>query len=166
MRTPEKLFILVVEDEPEVADAIAVALAPLESHFPVEVTHSAEEAETVLHRALQDGRTLALILCDHVLPGQQGVDFLVALQNRPATAPAKKVLLTGQAGLQPTIQAINEAGLDHYIAKPWQDAQLVETSRQLMTEFVIASGADLLPYLPHLDTLRLTEEIRRRNAGD
>jgi two-component system chemotaxis response regulator CheY len=166
MKQPAPLFILVVEDEPEVADAIASALAPLENHFPVEVAHSAEEAASLVEQALADGRTLGLVLCDHVLPGRQGVDFLVDLQKNSATASAKKVLLTGQAGLQPTIQAINEAGLDHYIAKPWQDGQLVETSRRLLTDFVIESGEDLLPFLSSLDPLRLTEEIRRRNAGD
>ncbi len=51
------------------------------------------------------------------------MDFLVELNGDPATRPIRKVLITGQAGLEDTIRAVNEADLDHYIAKPWTRRQ-------------------------------------------
>jgi CheY-like chemotaxis protein len=159
-------YILVVEDEPEVAAAIASALAPLEEHFVVEVANSAEDAAAVVAEAKAAGRRPGLVLCDHVLPGKQGVDFLIELQADPSTSAARKVLLTGQAGLQSTIQAVNNARLDHYIAKPWSDSELVDVSRRLLTDHVIATEENLLPFMNALDAGRIAEAIRRGNQGE
>jgi len=157
------LYILVVEDEPEVAEAVADALAPLETGIPVEVASSAEEAREIV--ASKQDHTLVLTLCDHVLPGKQGVDFLIELAGNPDTANTKKVLLTGQAGLEATIDAVNRAGLDRYIGKPWKDSELVDCARTLITDFVIENRLDLLRYMSVLDATRLAEAMRRGNEG-
>lgn len=158
--------ILLVEDEPEVANAIAAALASIEAHFPLEIANSAEEAADLVEELQARGQHLGLVLCDHVLPGRQGVEFLVDLQHRPSTAAARKVLLTGQAGLQATVHAVNEAGLNHYIAKPWNNRELVAVCKQQLTDYVIEKEENLLPYLPLLDTERLAEAMRQRQPGD
>jgi response regulator RpfG family c-di-GMP phosphodiesterase len=155
-----------VEDEPEVANAIAAALASLENHFPLEIANSAEEAATLVDELEARAQPLGLVLCDHVLPGRQGVEFLVSLQDHPATASTRKVLLTGQAGLQATIQAVNQAGLHHYIAKPWNNRELVAVCKHQLTEYVIEKEENLMPYLPLLDTELLAEAMRQRQPGE
>ena len=55
--------------------------------------------------------------------------MLVAMTDDERTAAARKVLVTGQADQDDTIRAVNEAGLDHYIAKPWDPAHLQATVR-------------------------------------
>lgn len=166
MKPFDSPYILVVEDEPEVAAAIASALEPLENHFVVEVASSAEDAAAVVEDAKAKGRRPGLVLCDHVLPGRQGVEFLIDLQRDPATASARKVLLTGQAGLQSTIQAVNNAGLDHYIAKPWDDSELVAVSRRLLTDHVLATEEDPVRFMNGLDACRIAEAVRRGNQGE
>lgn len=157
------LYILVVEDEPEVAEAVAAALAPLETSIPVEVAGSAEDAREIVEG--KPDHSLALALCDHVLPGMQGVDFLIELAGNPKTANAKKVLLTGQAGLEATVDAVNRAGLDRYIGKPWKDSELVDCARTLITDFVIENRLDPLKHMSVLDATRLAEAMRRGNEG-
>ena len=48
--------------------------------------------------------------------------------------------MTGQAGLEDTVRAVNEANLDHYIAKPWDAEALQAIVREQLTEYVSRSG--------------------------
>ena len=87
--------ILVVEDELEVMDALVNDLERFEEYFPVESANSAEEAQSVVNDIYESGNEVGLILCDHVMPGQNGVDFLIQLQSSIEKHFAKKVLVTG-----------------------------------------------------------------------
>lgn len=113
-----KLVILVVEDEPEVRDAVVGDLAPFAQVARIEPAEDVEDAWEVVAEAEADGDALALVLADHRLPGRSGVDMLVEMSSDERTAAARKVLVTGQADQADTIRAVNEAGLDHYVAKP------------------------------------------------
>ena len=155
-----KLVILVVEDEPEVRDAVVGDLAPFDAVVRIEPAEDVEDAWEVVDEADADGDQVALVLADHRLPGRSGVDMLVAMTDDERTAAARKVLVTGQADQDDTIRAVNEAGLDHYIAKPWDPSKLREVVRDQLTEYVLASEVDPLPYLPVLDAVRVMEAIR------
>ncbi len=91
----------------------------------------------------------------------QGTDFLIELHDRPETAPARKILLTGQAGHEDTIRAINEADLDHYISKPWTEEELHSVVREQLTEYVLKNVENVLPYVAILDGARLLERLGR-----
>lgn len=161
-----RIYILCVEDEPEVLNAVVKDLASIETTFPVETARSAEEARMVVNRLLAKGQRIGLILCDHVMPGDDGVDFLVELQKRSDTRAIRKVLLTGQAGLEPTVKAVNEADLKHYIAKPWKKEELLEVVKQQLTDFVIEAEKNLMPYLGVLDPMKIAEAIRRNKISE
>jgi two-component system chemotaxis response regulator CheY len=157
-----RVVILVLEDEPEVRAAVLGDLRPFEGRFRIEAAADAEEAEEVVAECIDDGDDLGLVLCDHLLPGMRGTDFLVRLNHRPETEAARKVLLTGQAGHDDTIRAVNEADLDHYLAKPWDPAELQAVVRAQLTDFVVERGGELLEYVSVLEGDRLLEAIRRR----
>ena len=159
------IYILCVEDEAEVLDAVVRDLAPLEAHFPVESTQSAAEARQVVRRILGGGSQLGLVLCDHIMPVENGVELLVELHRDPRTAATRKVLLTGQADLQATVKAVNEARLDYYIAKPWTKVGLLDVVRAQLTQYVLETERNLIPYLGVLDGARLAEAIRRQGRG-
>jgi thioredoxin reductase (NADPH) len=60
---------------------------------------------------------VALFLVDQRMPEMSGVEFLgQAIKIYPE---AKRVLLTAYADTNAAIAAINEAGIDHYLLKPW-----------------------------------------------
>lgn len=152
-----EIAILVVEDEPEVRDAVARDLAPFAGRFRIEFAEDVPDAREVLAELAAAGVEVGLVLCDHLLPGTLGTDFLIELESREATRGARKVLLTGQAGLEDTVRAINEAGLDYYIAKPWTPEGLHRAVRRQLAEFVLAGGHDPLAYVAVLDDPRLLE---------
>ena len=160
------LTLLCVDDEAVVLDAVVRDLAPFEDAFRIETALSAAEAGEIVAGLADRGHTLALCLCDHLMPGLSGTDFLIALDADPATRPARKILLTAQAGHDDTIRALNQGGLDYFIAKPWQPDALREVIRDQLTTYVIDRELDPLPYLAILDTVRLAEYLQRRNPGD
>ena len=160
-----RLAILCVEDEPPVRDALVRDLEPFAPQVVTETAESVEDARIALEELRASGEHIALVLADHLLPGQTGVDFLVELHADPTSARAKKVLVTGQAGLEDTIAAVNRADLDRYVAKPWSPEDLRAVVRDLLTDYVIEHLDDVLPYLPVLDGPRLLEAHARR-SGD
>ena len=156
------LAILIVEDEPEVRDALIRDVAPFESQFVIEAAEDVTDAHAALTSLEAAGQSVALVLCDHLLPGVHGVDFLVELNEDSKTSRARKVLVTGQAGLEDTIRAVNEADLDHYIAKPWDDRDLQDIVSEQLTEYVARWVDNLLPYVPILDGPKLMAIIAAR----
>ncbi len=154
------LTILSLEDEADVRAAIERDLDQFWDTIRLEAADNVEDAWAVVEEIDEDGDELALVLSDHRLPGESGVDFLVALMADSRFASARTVLVTGQADQDDTIRAVNEAGLDYYIAKPWDPSKLREVVRDQLTEYVLASEVDLLPYLPVLDAVRVMEAIR------
>lgn len=158
------LVILVVEDEREVRDALVRDLAPFTPTFRVDAADNAEDADDAVAEALDAGDELALVLADHLLPGRNGVDLLVDLDGRRDTASARKVLVTGQAGLDDTVRAVNRAGLDHYVAKPWDADNLAAVVREQLTRYVEEEMDDVLPYVSVLDGQRLLQSMRGRAA--
>ncbi|MDO5701184.1 MAG: response regulator [Bowdeniella nasicola] len=156
-----RLAIIVLEDEAEVRQALARDLTDVAAVARVEFAEDVPDAREVLAEIAADGDVLALVLADHRLPGQTGVDFLVELQADPETATARTVLVTGQADQDDTIRAVNQAGLDHYIAKPWRAEQLHDVVRTQLTDYVLEAGLDPLPHLRILDGVRVMDSMRR-----
>lgn len=161
-----QIYILIVEDELEVMDALVNDLEEFEQYFPIETANNAEEARSVVKNIHDRNAELGLILCDHVLPGENGVEFMISLQQNKEFRHTRKVLVTGQAGLEDTIHAINRAQLHHYIAKPWSPDQLNDVVREQLTEFVIAKRFNPLDFMHILDGVRLSEFLRDNSLTD
>ena len=160
----QKIVILCVEDETEVREAMVRDLAPFADAFRIEAAEDVKDAEDVLQDCLDKNIQVGLVLCDHVMPGRTGVDFLVELHQQPETECIRKVLITGLAGQEDTIRAINDAKLDHYIEKPWSPDDFQAVVRHELTEFDLEEVDDLLPYVQSLDSARLSDAVSGRRA--
>ncbi len=161
-----ELVILIVEDESEVRDALLRDLEPFADDFRFEATEDAEDAREIVQECDKLGDTIALALCDHILPGQNGIEFLIDLEADARHADFRKVLVTGQTGLEDTIQAVNRAGLDYYVAKPWDPNEFQNVVRHQLTEFVLANGNNLLAFVDCLDGARILEAISRGTTNE
>lgn len=157
-----RLAVLVLEDEPDVREALERDLETLSTHVRIEPAEDVDDAHEVMREIAADGDVLALVLADHRLPGRTGVDFLVEIAGTEATAHVATVLVTGQADQQDTIRAVNEGGLDHYLAKPWDPDELRQVVRTTLTDVVEELGIDPLPHLLALDGVRAMELVKRR----
>lgn len=157
-----QIYILCIDDEADVLEAVERDLATLEHVFPLEIASSADEARSVLNRVEAEGSELGLVFCDHVMPKETGGEFLSWMESTSRWKRTRKALLTGQAGLEATVSAINNAGLDFYVSKPWTQAGLIEAAKRLLTDYVIDRNLDPLPYMAVLDAARLAEHSYKR----
>lgn len=163
-----KFMILCVDDEREVLDSVMQDIDCFEENFIVEAAQSVSEAKSVIEDYREQEVALALILCDHIMPEQTGISFLIELNNEPDTAKTRKVLLTGQAGLNDTVEAVNHASLDFFIAKPWMGEQLRQVVKEQLTHYVIENEKDLMPWVKVLDTEKILNAIaeKRMDFGE
>lgn len=160
-----KYLILCVDDEREVLDSVLQDLSPFEEHFILEGAESVTEARQVIQDMADEEVKLALILCDHIMPEQTGISFLIELSQDTETRGARKVLLTGQAGLEDTVEAINHDSLDYYIAKPWKGDELRQAITAQLTSFVIEHDDDLLSWTTVLDSEAILNAMAERRAS-
>ncbi|PFG55987.1 response regulator receiver domain-containing protein [Vibrio sp. ES.051] len=160
-----KYLILCVDDEREVLDSVLQDLAPFEEHFIVEGAESVTEARQVIEDMAEEEVQLALILCDHIMPEQTGISFLIELSQNGDTKAARKLLLTGQAGLEDTVEAVNHDSLDYYIAKPWNGEALRKAIISQLTAFIIDNDDNLLSWTQSLDSEAILNAMAERRAS-
>jgi len=156
----EKLYIICIEDQREVLNAITNDLSVYEDYMVVEECESAAEAKDLIDEIDAAGDFVALLISDHVMPHQTGVDFLIEVNKDGRFKSTKKILLTGQATHIDTIEAINKAAIDNYIEKPWKSNDLHQKVSALLTEFIIEKGIAYEPFAPILDKQKLFELLK------
>ena len=115
MRKP---VILTVDDDPQVLSTVERDLKRNYSKaYRVLGTTSGREALDTLEEVANAGQEVALLVADQRMPGMTGVEFLS--ESRRQFPEASRVLLTAYSDTDAAIAAINEAGVSHYLIKPW-----------------------------------------------
>ena len=156
----EKINIICVDDQREVLDAVVRDLQPLTQWFNIEECESADECLDLLEELDEDGERIGLVISDHVMPGKSGVDMLSEIAADGRYRYTRKILLTGLASHQDTIDAINDAGVDRYFEKAWNPDELIAGCKALLTRYVLDSGIDYQSMLGALDVQVLYQSGR------
>src|SRR5260370_452540 len=91
------------------------------------------------------------MVAEQSMPGMKGVGLLEEVHKRPPGTT--KILLTGQAGLDAVVAAINRAGLNRYIPKPWDEPDLRLTVEGLLRIFRL-----------NRENVELFSDLRAKNA--
>lgn len=130
--------ILCVDDEEGVLNALEQQLlSRFGDECEIACAQSGADALELIDELERDGDSLAVVISDQIMPGMKGVELLETVHLRsPDTA---KILLTGQAGLDAVVAAINRADLDFYAAKPWDEASLRLSVEGLLRNFRLSS---------------------------
>ena len=113
-----KPVLLTIDDDAEVLRAIERDLRrKYAAEFRVLRADSGTAAMDIVRELKLRNNQIALFLVDQRMPGLSGVEFL---EQAIALFPdAKRVLLTAYADTDAAIAAINNAGVNHYLLKPW-----------------------------------------------
>ena len=115
---PRRPAILAVDDEPTVLAAVARDLRRgFGERFRILRAPSGSEALELLAEVRRRGDPVALLVADQRMPGMEGTEYLG--HARGVFPEAKRVLLTAYSDKEAAIDAINRAGLDYYLLKPW-----------------------------------------------
>jgi two-component system chemotaxis response regulator CheY len=160
-----KPSIICIDDQREILAALEKDLTPFKSCCDIYSCESADEARELLDEEDQQGKPIALLICDHLMARTNGVDFLIEVNEDPRFEQVKKLLLTGMATHKDTIEAINLANIDRYIEKPWDREELIGTVKTLLTQYLLSTGRDYQECLSLLDEKTLYKELRKRTGN-
>ncbi|MBK7612933.1 MAG: response regulator [Burkholderiales bacterium] len=120
-----KATLLLLDDEPSVLNALRrLFRAP---GYKVLQSTSAAEALGLLRDNPVD-----LVISDMRMPEMDGAHFLEAVRLHDPSVV--RMLLTGFSDISSTIAAINKGEIHRYIAKPWDDQDLLRAVREALAQ--------------------------------
>ncbi len=115
MEAPNPARVLVVDDEDAILETMAFTFV---DDYEVITTNDARRGLEIL----EEQGPLAVVLTDQRMPHMTGVEFLAEVYKRhPDTV---RIMLTGFADSDATIQAINDGHIYAYLDKPWEPTEL------------------------------------------
>jgi DNA-binding NtrC family response regulator len=114
--------VLLVDDEAALLQSLRI---PLQREFDIEVAASAAEAELMMAT-----RPYHVIVCDHLMPGEEGLHFLIrASERHPRT---KRILITGYMNPELLSRSVALARLSSVVLKPVKAVDLSKAIRAAM----------------------------------
>jgi two-component system, OmpR family, phosphate regulon response regulator PhoB len=116
--------ILIVEDEPAIAELVALNLR--HSGYETQCVGSSADADTVVRTALPD-----LVVLDWMLPGESGVALARRWRAQARTRNLPIVMLTARSQESDLVQGL-DAGADDYLGKPFSNAELLARIRAVL----------------------------------
>jgi signal transduction histidine kinase/CheY-like chemotaxis protein len=130
-----KPVIVCVDDEPTVLESLKIELKRvLGDSCLVETADGGEEALELIEELQEEEYEVALVVVDYIMPDIKGDELLREIHARsPHTL---NIMLSGQADLQAVSNAIREAKLFRYIAKPWQPEDLKSSVIEAIQSFL------------------------------
>lgn len=116
--------VLLIEDEPNIAEAIRFVLA--RDGWQVSVLADGGIAVAEVARLRPD-----LVILDLMLPGMSGLEIVAILRADPVTQALPVMMLTAK-GLGRDREAAERAGVTLFMTKPFSNAEVVAQARALV----------------------------------
>lgn len=125
--------ILILDDEEPILRSLqrllrAVPCRSGDVTFPIE-TELFTDPQAALEKARHTG--FDLFLTDYRMPKMDGIEFL--RQVKTIQPDSSRVILSGYADLNALMRAVNEVGIERFIAKPWNDYELITALAQCLS---------------------------------
>ncbi|HEX6386640.1 MAG TPA: response regulator, partial [Anaerolineae bacterium] len=127
---PAAAHILVVDDEPEIAESLADYLIKREG-YTISLVSDGSEAIRFLQSTLDSKTEIDLVLLDMRMPNVSGLEVLNWIRNHPELRYTRVVLLTAAAGSHEKVEALS-AGADDYITKPYRPQELLARVKTIL----------------------------------
>lgn len=116
--------ILIVEDEPSIAELIAINL----SHAGFEVEKA---LQTDLALTMMKDQLPSLIILDWMLPGKSGVQFAKELRANERTKGLPILMLTAKSEESDKVLGL-DSGADDYVTKPFSPKELIARVKAIL----------------------------------
>ncbi|HBK43705.1 MULTISPECIES: phosphate regulon transcriptional regulator PhoB [unclassified Polynucleobacter] len=124
--------ILIVEDEPSIAELIAINL----SHAGYEVQKA---LQTEVAASLMREELPSLLILDWMLPGKSGVQFARELRANERTRSLPILMLTAKSEENDKVLGL-DSGADDYVTKPFSPKELVARVKALLRRQIPLEG--------------------------
>lgn len=127
--------LLVVEDEADLADAVAAGLRRV--GYAVDVSYDGDDA---LDKAVVNAYDLVLL--DLNLPGTDGLEVCRTIRREAAEGAPRILMLTARDRIEDRVEGL-DLGADDYLVKPFEFDELTARVRALLRRDAGRSGATL-----------------------
>jgi len=135
--------LLYVDDEPS---HLWLFEKSFEKEYDVLTAHDGSEALEIC----QHNNDLGIILADQRMPGMSGVELMASLYD--LNPDSVRILVTGYSDLEGVIEAVNTGHIFQYIAKPWDEKDMLAALRRAGQLYELT-----------IKNRQLTEELTQRN---
>ncbi len=152
--------VLIVEDEPAIAELIAINLK--HAGFEAGIASDAESAEAQVDARLPD-----LVILDWMLPGESGVSLARRWRARERTRALPIIMLTARSQEHDTVVGL-DAGADDYLSKPFSTNELLARIRAVLRRKLpeaLDSQVEVGPLIVDPATRRVTGNGREAKLG-
>ncbi|WP_167618090.1 hybrid sensor histidine kinase/response regulator [Maribellus sediminis] len=131
----KKSVILCIDDEEIILQALEEQLKNIfGKEYDIETSDSGEDAIEFFKELTEEGVHVPVVISDYIMPGKKGDEVLKEIHR--LSPGSLKILLTGHADFDGISNAINNAQLYRYIAKPWDKDDLVLTVKEAIKSFL------------------------------
>jgi DNA-binding response OmpR family regulator len=121
---PLAAHVLLIEDEPNIAEAIRFLL----TRDGLRVSHAAEGVAALV-QVRQDPPDLVIL--DHMLPGLSGLEILAAIRADPDSRTLPVMMLTARGRDR---EMAERAGADRFMTKPFSNAEMLAEVRAMLAQ--------------------------------
>ena len=152
--------VLVVEDEPAIAELIAVNLR--HNGFAPTVVFDGQAAQREVDAVLPD-----VILLDWMLPGESGASLARQWRRQERTKTVPILMLTARSDESDKVQGL-DAGADDYITKPFSTQELLARIRAVLRRRapqIVNDSVQVGPLLLDAATYRVSYDGQELKVG-
>jgi signal transduction histidine kinase len=142
---PKQQTVLIAEDDPLLAEAIAATL-DLEGLETI-VTHNGKEALSLARQLQPD-----LVLLDVMMPGRTGIEVCAALKTASGSSEIPVILVTAKSEEEDRAVGL-AAGAHAYVTKPFSPVQLID----LVKETLAGESVEPRTRKPSIGTMSLDQ---------
>jgi response regulator RpfG family c-di-GMP phosphodiesterase len=144
--------LLFVDDEPGILSSLRRLFRP--QGYRIYIAESGAAGLEILAK-----ESIDLVISDMRMPEMDGATFLKEVRSR--WPKVMRILLTGYADITSTVAAINHGEIYRYIAKPWDDNEIVTIVREALERMHLEKENQRLSAL----TLAQNDELKALNAS-
>lgn len=130
--------VLIVEDDPMVAEFNKRFLSKVEGYQLVAIAYSVEEAKQLME---EKGNDLQLILLDVYMPGENGLELLSTIRER--SLPIDVILITAASDTENIQTALHYGAID-YLIKPFEFTRFKQALLRYKEKFEILNKRETL----------------------
>ncbi len=144
--------LLFVDDEPGILSSLRRLFRP--QGYRIYIAESGAAGLEILAK-----ESIDLVISDMRMPEMDGATFLKEVRSR--WPKVMRILLTGYADITSTVAAINHGEIYRYIAKPWDDNEIVTIVREALERMHLEKENQRLSAL----TMAQNDELKTLNAS-
>lgn len=152
--------VLIVDDEQQIGKALGRIMKQINVKYVY-----MESGQEGLDRIKTASKPFSLIISDQQMPGMEGSEFLE--KAKELTPNTIRFLLTGYADVDAVTRAVNKGSIHRYLSKPWNNKELIGTTKTGLEQYELIMENDRLFKLAKTQNTKLyalNTELQKSSA--